>query len=231
MSTPILVITTDDGMLTDYTIMCDEMRRRGLTGTNFLIGRNPDIRAESRLNWNVVKLMQDKGWDFQCHTYTHAYLDVISVSETENEMILNYQAFVDNGIKPPIHTAYPGGRINDANRMVVLENRETTRFARWETTPKAYNTYEEVKSGVDIVGLASDIQDEHRLLELKNAIDDTILNNGVMVTYWHGIITPDEEVYAYGILFDYMVQFLDYATERGVRIMNYSEMINHVNLS
>jgi peptidoglycan/xylan/chitin deacetylase (PgdA/CDA1 family) len=228
MRKPIVVFTSDDGYLTDYTLMHKEFRRRGLSGTNFLVGANADTMKADRINWELVRTMVEKGWDYQCHSYNHVYFDTITPTVTQNEMTANNQAYTNKGLSAPKHTAYPGGRINDANRSVILQNRETSRFARYELTPKAYNTYEEAAAGVDIVGIACDIQTENRFTEIKSAVNETIANNGILVLYWHGV-TPTGRTPAtvYEITQEYMNELLDYIADTNAQVMNYSEMCDY----
>lgn len=230
MSKPLIVFATDDGYISDYTIMYKEFKKRGISGTTFLVGESADTFRTNRMNWGLVNTIVDRGWDYQCHTYSHAYLDTITNSQVQSELNANDESFVKNGLPKPKHTAYPGGRINDSNKEVILQNRLSTRSARHETVPHPYNTYDGIRKGNDILGIGCDVQTENRFRQITNAVDETIANNGVLVLYWH-VVTPrgSTPTNQYEITQDFMVRLLDYVINSDVQVMTYSEMYDYVN--
>ena len=113
LKVPLISFSFDDGKSTDYTVYQSFVAKGIGMGTTFI--NTKFIGTADYLTWAQVAEMLAGGWDFQCHTWSHAVVDVYGnlfdltqltnaeiVSEVEN---LNAD-FIAHGLPSPIHHAY-----------------------------------------------------------------------------------------------------------------------------
>lgn len=138
-----VLITADDGYLSNYEFMYKILKEHDMKGTIFLIGKRLDedsLNAKyPKINWNQAREMYKSGViDFQSHTYdSHDIGDSMKgefsqplIGETKKE----YENRIDKDIKmsinqikrelgyTPIALAYPFGHYSEISEKVIKEN-------------------------------------------------------------------------------------------------------------
>ena len=75
------------------------------------------------LNWDMVREMSKNGIDFECHTRSHAFVDEMSLSDMENELIGSRDRIREMINQPADILACPRGRImNDEQIRFIQSN-------------------------------------------------------------------------------------------------------------
>lgn len=142
-----ILITSDDGYLSNYEIMYPILKENNLKATIFLIGDRIDNAMTSniglpKIDWNQAKEMyESKVIDFQSHTYNSH--DIVKTKDKEkgnfsspliNENEEEYKNRIDKDIKlsiegfkenlgyTPIAFAYPFGQFSDISEEVLKSN-------------------------------------------------------------------------------------------------------------
>jgi len=225
---PLLVLTFDDGFETDYSIVYPLLKERGIVGTSFINGGHVgnEQGKQRRMTWDQIKELKQSGWDIQGHTFSHPKLSELTEDEIRQEFILNNNAFKNNGLPEPKHTAYPYGDHDEGVKNIGKEYRKTLR----RTNPSGdypYNTWDNIDF-YNVTALLSDINnfDLDRKDRLKKYIDQAIVNDGILVFYSHEF--KDNDVSEYETKTDYYLEVVDYAIEKGIEFVTISEMYDLV---
>ena len=222
---PIIVFTTDDFFTTDYTILYDQMRRRGWLWTAYVVGGRVG-RGQLRGaygDWGHLERLAQSGVDIQCHTLNHIDLSTLTRQEVADEISGNTDRLMRRGFAKPEHHALPFGGYNQMVLDEVLKQRKTVRHTG--ASSNDWNTYEEVQSGI-LKGLRADIKDDVYFETVKQGIDNAIANNGVLVLYHHEIMKgmiPD-----YKVMLGYLIKLHDYVESKGISVMTMSEAYDYV---
>lgn len=221
-TTPLLVFTFDDGNDTDYTKAFPLMQSLGIKGTSYI---NTDLigRLSDRLTWTQIQEMHQAGWDFQCHTHTHARLTELDENGIRQELESLNNAFALNDLPIPQHHAYPYGSTNAFVQSIVSEYRLTRRHtgAYGEGDLNSYNTL-----SPELRGVGAAIQDEIRFATVKNLIDIAIRDGKIIVLYAHRIIPEPGDTYH--ILESYFEDLCDYIANTGIETLTISELYERV---
>lgn len=191
------------------------MKQRGLVGTSYvyLSGRN--------INWEDLYEMVRYGWDMQCHSYSHTNLTELTEAQLHEEMQMHNAAFVERGLKPAEHHAYPLGAWNATVKSVLTQYRKTLR--RTGYVAENVLPYEDVEY-TGLLPVHADIASPERMQVVKDAIDRAKAINGVLITYTHSIV--DEITDSYQCLQTYFEEMLDYAMSKGLRFVTVSQLYN-----
>ena len=222
---PLLAITFDDGILSDYTVAFPEMTSRGIKGTSYIIGSHPDSGLNQRMSWVQIKELQDSDmWDIQSHTFNH----IRSSEATEQELVEDYnnqtEVFEQNGLKKPEHLAYPFGAHSDLSHQVYDTLYKSSRLTNYSHTN--VNRYESFNVN-SIMSVTGDTNDDEKLQFVKDAIDYAIENNGLLTLYLHQI-TPNVGTYPSATARVYFDKILDYVVASEIETVTISEMVDHV---
>ena len=211
---PILVITFDDGLETDYTVAMPEMLARDMLGTTYLIpNRHNSPTTENYLNWTQIQEMYDNGWDMQCHSFDHTKLTELTSQEVEQQLIDVNNAFKNNNIPVPKHGAYPWGLYNERIIKILKKYRRTYR-----ATIQNQQNIDDIDF-YKINSYHADIETESKLNTFKNNLDNAITNNEIMVVYWHTLTETRQP---------YFIDFLDYAVNSGIETMTHKELYKEI---
>lgn len=223
MSKPIIVFTSDDGYLTNYTKVYPAFRKRGLAMTQYIIGNSVPALNSAFSSPLYLKRMQEAGMDMQCHTYTHLDSRTGTESELHDEMTSVNGVFDKLGFAIPRHHAYPYGYNNALTKSVYGQHRKTLRLTG--DVLGNYNTYDAIRRDpLAIKGFSCDIQDEAKFALVRKGIDQAIANDGILVLYFHYVRDHAQISIKEG----YLDKLLDYVVSTGVRVMTFDEMYNHV---
>ena len=212
-----MCMTFDDGRATDHTIAYPEMRARGVRGTSYLIG------SRVSYDWNVWRRMWLDGWDVQCHSYVHVNLTNLTEAELHADIQTQNTKFVAERLPVPEHHAYPFGAYNATVRSVISEYRKTQRHTGYDLG--SVMSWDEVEYDA-IKSLHADITTEEKMTQIRDAIDLTKDETGILVTYTHSIV--DEVTDSSQCLRVYFMEMLEYALSKGLRFVTISELYNLV---
>lgn len=142
-----ILITADDGYLSNYNIMYPILKKLNMKATIFIVGNDIDNAGKTnsklpKLTWNKIKEMYDSGLiGIGCHTYnSHVKGDTISgnmgifssplLGETKKE----YEKRINNDIEKninsiklnlgyqPISFAYPYGDWSETSEKILKDN-------------------------------------------------------------------------------------------------------------
>jgi peptidoglycan/xylan/chitin deacetylase (PgdA/CDA1 family) len=119
-----VMITFDDGYLTNYREIFPLLQKYNVPMTLFLTWNNVDpyMFSEER-----IKRMSDSGLvTFEAHTLTHVDLTTVGTERLRREMEETNRNIEELTGRTPIALAYPAGRFNEA---VIEMAREFYRFA------------------------------------------------------------------------------------------------------
>ena len=105
-----VVITFDDGFVTDHEVAYPLLEAHGFPATFFVCLLN--IKSESR--WPELRQMLDSGHEVGSHTITHRYLSDLSAPELERELDASKRIIEDKTGRRVRYLAPPGGRYNAA---------------------------------------------------------------------------------------------------------------------
>lgn len=80
----VVVITFDDGFLSMYTKLLPLVREFGYPISLFVYTDNVYSRAKRSITWKNLREMEDSGIEIECHSMSHADLEVLSKENTAN---------------------------------------------------------------------------------------------------------------------------------------------------
>lgn len=221
MREPIIVFTIDDGTTTDYENVYPMFKKRGLKATSYIIGSFPETGSSVYMGWEYIKALRNKGWDIQCHSYTHRYMGQLDETELNYEMTENDKVFNEQGFGSVEHHCYPYGSHSELSKTVFEDYRKTARH-----TGKQITTYEEIVSKpLNVKACNMDIQDDVTYEMVKGKIDEVSkMDNGVLVFYFHRVRTHSQ----ISIQESYLEKVVDYVISKGIAVKTFDEMFNHV---
>lgn len=222
---PLLAITFDDGIDSDYLVAYPQMTTRGIKGTSYIVGSHVGI-LNKRMSWEQIKELQDHPmWDVQSHTFTHGNMKTLS----EQELIADYDnqisSFETNGLRKPNHLAYPFGENNALSHQVFDSRYAGSRLTNYNSTD--INTYENFDKK-NVKSVMGDMNDDSRFKAVTDAIDYALLKNGLLTIYLHQI-TPNVSDYASSTARLYFDKLLDYVEASGIETVTISEMVDYAN--
>ncbi len=123
-----VVLTFDDGAPDAYANVFPELRKRGISGTFFVIVER--VATGESLDWPEVAEMADAGMQIESHTMTHAHLPSGSPSKLIYELQQS-KALLEQHLKRPVRFfAYPFGSYN---QRVVDEVKKSGYLAAFTT--------------------------------------------------------------------------------------------------
>ena len=215
---PMIVMTFDDGNKTDYTVALPLQKEKGFNpkGTTYLITNW--VGVSNRLTVAEILEMIADGWDFQCHSNTHALggPDGGSTGLTPTEMfeeMQNVNLFFTSqlGIPIPEHNAYPGGASNDKLRNI------------WGTFRKTLVTTQQnfILPNVNRQLVPRFSLESYAGLERAIKVIDTCLENGFSAIFMLHDLTTTEQIEAYS-------KTLDYIKKTGIKLATMKELYEEI---
>lgn len=112
-----VLIAFDDGWLSNYTVIYNFMRDRGLKYNVFLtmgeIGKNPEY-----MTWDMIRIMHTSGLcGFGAHTYTHPDMSDLSKIDFSHEIFDANVLFKQELGFSPTDFCYPFGYYSEATNL------------------------------------------------------------------------------------------------------------------
>jgi peptidoglycan/xylan/chitin deacetylase (PgdA/CDA1 family) len=129
-----LIITFDDGHITNYKVALPILQKYGFTATFFITLKNID--TPDGLTIEQLKDMENHGMSIQSHTMTHPFLSHISAKEIQWELQESKAELEEKLEKPVNYLAIPGGRYSHK----VMEIAMATGYKAVCTSVIGYNT-------------------------------------------------------------------------------------------
>ncbi len=120
--------TFDDGLREHFTKVFPEFEKRGLKATFWIVGSKMNLDSKTRkdttrMSWEEVKIMADKGMEMSNHGWAHKNLTKCTPEQLEVEVKKNDSAlFACTGFKPVTY-CFPGNRHTPEIVEKVSENR------------------------------------------------------------------------------------------------------------
>lgn len=102
-----VIITFDDGSLTDFTVALPVLQQYGLKSIHFI--PTDHIGTERFMSWDKVRKLKDAGVSIQSHTVTHRQLDKLPDEEIKQELLISKYKIEKEMGHVPIALALPMG--------------------------------------------------------------------------------------------------------------------------
>jgi len=117
----LVVLTFDDGNISDLTTTSPILKRHGFGATFYIT--SGWVGKPGRLNWEQVKELHDQGFEIGNHSASHPNMLHISEDEIREQIISFDEACEEHGISKTTSFAYPGGH-HDRRMVRALEVEE-----------------------------------------------------------------------------------------------------------
>lgn len=144
--------TFDDGLEEQYTLAAPELEKRGFRGTFVINGSkinidNSHITDTTRMTWQQVKELSDRGHEITNHGWAHRNLARFSAEEIAEDIYRNDGAIAAvTGIMPRTY-AYPNNTMKGPGVEIATRNRVGTRTFQRSIGSKS--SLQELDSWVD----------------------------------------------------------------------------------
>ena len=129
-----IIITFDDGHMSNYTRAFPLLQEYGFVATFFVTVRNID--SPDGMTWQQLREMADSGMSIQSHTMTHPFLSDLSSEQIRRELGESRSILEDKLGKPVNFLALPGGRYSSTARKIA----EAVGYQAVCTSKVGYNT-------------------------------------------------------------------------------------------
>jgi peptidoglycan/xylan/chitin deacetylase (PgdA/CDA1 family) len=183
---PKVVVSFDDGNLTDYTEAFAYMETLGLKGTSFTPGDN--VGLANQMTLAQLKELYAAGWDIGNHSYSHVDLTSLTDAQVKAEITTEANYLINNGMPRAAYMlAWPFSALNDATVESVREAGIIVgRTGTNDISP--HEIQEKLKLNRGTVSNTSSIAD------LTGYADNVIENGGVLVYNFHDIVNPADSL-------------------------------------
>ena len=106
-----VILTFDDGYVSNYTELLPILEQRGLKATIFMVTN--EIGKENYLSLDQLKELQNKGIEIGSHTANHLPLDAMDSATAREEVKVSKLIMEWQGLKTIYTLSYPNGKYND----------------------------------------------------------------------------------------------------------------------
>lgn len=114
-----LIITYDDGHITNYTVAFPILQEFGIKAAFFITIKN--MNAAEGLKADQLREMAKYGMSIQSHTMTHPFLSDLPSQKIREELWESKKILEDELSQPVDYLALPGGRYNSKVREIAIE--------------------------------------------------------------------------------------------------------------
>jgi len=139
------------------------------------------------------------GWDFECHTNTHANLKGSSEAQIRAELEAVNAAFIAHGYPAPQHTAYPYGNYDPTVETIVSQYRKTGRTVSGNMETYPVPNWYELK--------AAQLKRNTRWTRLQAIVDQCMATDSLLHIFTHDVADKPS---TWGAKTAILAQLLDY---------------------
>lgn len=225
---PLLLITFDDSIRTDFTEAYPIMSARGIKGTSYINGSS--IGKSGIMSWSDVAALQASGmWGCECHGFTHTrWTDFETDEERIAQLTQNDAIFAANGIAAPKHHAYPFGVSDAAGNAIIDQYRLSRRTTGHNLT---HVNDHETLSFRPIIGCAGDtVYDDTTKYNFNMQFIRYVYDwHKIGVLYFHSITDTGDPEATYGCHKSYFTDYMNYITSLGIRTLTMDGLYNEFN--
>jgi peptidoglycan/xylan/chitin deacetylase (PgdA/CDA1 family) len=136
-TSPLIILTFDDGHRSIYELAFPLMKQYGYPGVNFI--PSGWINRDKHLTLSEVREMEAWGWETGGHSVTHANLTTITLDSARTEIIENYKHLVSFDLKRRCF-ALPAGHSNAEIDEIIFEYFDIIRTSHNERYRYPLNT-------------------------------------------------------------------------------------------
>jgi len=218
-STPVMVVTFDDGFADNYTIAKPIFEARNKKMTIYVITSKIDT-ADYLTTAQITQLIAD-GHDIQCHTNSHTSMALLDAAQMDAEYESVNAVFSGNSWPTPHHTAYPVGYVNTTAKVEAAKYRLTGR--KLLGVPFISNV-DKFEIPAYVLGA---LKNDHTNVDLLKAVIDDIAECPKYTTLYGHNVFNDEDAgpgSLMGIQASYLEELLDYAITNGVELITISQL-------
>lgn len=222
---PLIAVTFDDGFRSDIDLVYPEFKNRGVVGTSYIWTDRTDNYAGAM---NVEDLIELKlnGWGVECHTRNHPRLNDLTDEEIHEQMQFVNQDFERFGLPLPQHHALPYGSGGNVARVqnILMQYRKSIRNIQ-SNSNGVYNDWDTIDFSA-LNARSVDGTDDIKIETLKDDIDLTVSNDGILVLIVHKVVLENPGQYETPL--HRLLAVVDYAIEKGMKFVTIDEMYNRV---
>lgn len=114
-----IIITLDDGHLSNYTVAFPILRKLGLKAEFFIT--SGQVTQNNRMNVSQLREMLAQGMGIGCHGLTHAYLDDLDDAEAKKELCQSKEDLSNMLGKAVYAFSAPGGRFQEKHIQMAKD--------------------------------------------------------------------------------------------------------------
>ena len=123
-----VIITFDDGMLSQYTYAKTILNKYNFKATFYIICNSVD--KENRMNWNNIQILEEEGHEIGSHSMNHKRLSKLSEEEMKYEIIQSKICLQENGFNVTSFSfPYNDGDNNKNILKIIADNYYIARTA------------------------------------------------------------------------------------------------------
>jgi peptidoglycan/xylan/chitin deacetylase (PgdA/CDA1 family)/lysophospholipase L1-like esterase len=189
----LVVLTFDDGNVSDLTTVAPILKEHGFGATFFIT--SGWVGGQKRLTWPQVLQLEELGFEIGCHSVDHPNLLQLSTAKVREQVVQFDRACAEHGIAKSTSFSYPGGHF-DRRTLAILKELGylTARRGRDPERPlqdhggngRAYDPREDDPFLIpSTLTRGSGAKEDERI---RNALDLATAGNVAVLTY-HGV--PD----------------------------------------
>lgn len=218
-----VAFTFDDGCITDYTLLYNAFKERGVVGTTYIIPGFIDQRKQDYLSWDQVEEMFKGGWEFGCHTYMHNNVTLLSDEELNESMQKVDKAFTEHGMPAPEIHAFPFGKYNDRTVEIIEKYRVQLRKAFYDD--KVVD-FADIDARI-IDSVSADFTGEKRMEGRKAILDKLSEKGGVIVFRTHGLYKKERDEFGKWVVqtdYNLLMKLVDYAIDKDCEFITMTQL-------
>lgn len=226
---PMITFGFDDTDGSAYLLAKPYLETYGYKGAAFL--KTLQISQSSYLWMSMIREMDTSGWDVSSHSHTHPNFANTNRSRANYELVVSQRQLEELGVtKGKRFFAYPSGIVT----MVSGTNEDLVRrYYKMAFTSFSSSSYiNPLPYGDPYRFQREDFGDVDTgcssLAADKLKIDDLILYNGWLVTYYHGLFLSEDADDATQDVYDCFTQLVDYANDQGVLVVTPSQVFDNL---